>query len=545
VWRVYVVFETNINGNKMNTIAFTYKDLQTATSGRWYNLDFLIRNSESSTLHEQGNQEDKIEKCKTGDIEQKVNSWLNEEKQVDAGLMPTYANRISFISTDTRLNNKNALFLALSGINFDAHNFLQKAIDSGATALCLQKGKYELNKIPSNIPVLEVHNTLKAYQDIANFHRKRLKGLTLIALTGSNGKTSTKDILHGILSAEFGKEKVYTTKANTNNFIGVPQNILNLTDKHKVAVIELGSNHPGEIGRLTKIVNPDIAVITSIGPAHLEYFKDINGVIEEKTSIFTAFNNHKKGIAIIPTEYSNNNIFLQKTDKSRTVTFGKTENGDIYWKHLNTNIDKCKFKLHWRLNDLSQKVLWNIPGIHQLSNAAAAAAVATVIEITPSNIATALRDCKISGMRMRINKVNDITWINDAYNANPSSTRAGVDWLHEMTKDVLLADKHKRLYVVLGDMLELGKNTLDVHREIIEYTVNKLPSFQIIGVGPIMSEVIKHLKFIFQNSSNLHSFLNSDEAAFFFKSELQTNDLIYLKGSRGIALEKIEQKYEY
>ena len=146
---------------------FTYKDIETATSGKWHNYSGYNTN-------------------------------------VERGFKPLSLNEfkpVSTISTDTRADNKSALFLALSGVNFDAHSFLKEAVDSGAVALCLEEGRYERNKIPSHIPILEVQDTLKAYQDIANFHRKRLKELTLIAITGSNGKTSTKDILHNILSS--------------------------------------------------------------------------------------------------------------------------------------------------------------------------------------------------------------------------------------------------------------------------------------------------------------------------------------------------------
>ncbi len=489
---------------------FTYKDIETATSGKWHNYSGYNTNVERG--------------FKPLSLNEFKPLSLNEFKP------------LSTISTDTRADNKSALFLALSGVNFDAHSFLKEAVDSGAVALCLEEGRYERNKIPSHIPILEVQDTLKAYQDIANFHRKRLKELTLIAITGSNGKTSTKDILHNILSSEFGEESVYTTKANTNNLVGVPQNILNLTDKHRFAVIELGSNHPGEIRQLTEIANPDIAVITSIGPAHLEHFKDINGVIKEKTSIFTAYNNPQKGIAIIPEEHRG---VLPKNNNYQIITFGKSEDADICWKHLNSAVEKSEFELHWKADNIKEKVLWNIPGIHQLSNAAAAATVATAVGIAPKNISHALHNSKISGMRMRINKRNDITWINDAYNANPTSTKAGIDWLHEIAKDAL-PSIYKRLFVILGDMLELGENAPGIHKEIIEYAVNKLPCSKVFGVGTIMHDTIKHA--VEMDFKPISTFQNSEEAASFFKDELKAGDIVYLKGSRGIALEKIEKK---
>ena len=479
----------------MKNKLFTFKELQAATSGTWHNID------------------------------------ISNTSCVDSG--------ITSVSTDTRKNNNNDIFLALSGTNFDAHNFLTEAIDSRASALCLQKGKYEREKLPINIPILEVDNTLQAYQDLANFHRKRQKDLTLIAITGSNGKTSTKDILQSLLSSIFGQEKVYTTKANTNNLIGVPQNILNITDKHKFAVIELGSNHPGEIQQLADIANPDIAVITSIGASHLEFFKDIAGVIKEKISIFTAFNNPEKATAIFPEEFKNNSLFLQQTKKGKTMTFGEEKNADIKYKLLQTKIDGSKFELRY-LDKITEEISWNIPGKHQICNAAAAASIATAIGINPQDISTALQQCKIiTGMRMDIKNHKGITWINDAYNANPTSIKAGIDWLHEITKDATI-NSDERIFVVLGDMLELGKNAEEIHKEIIEYAMNKLPSSQIYGVGSIMHETINRLN---KNPESSKAFLNADDAASFFIDQLKAGDMIYLKGSRGIALEKIERSF--
>ena len=422
----------------------------------------------------------------------------------------------------------------------------------------------------------------------------------MIAITGSNGKTSTKDILHGLLTSHFGEEKVYTTKANTNNLIGVPQNILNITSNHILAVIELGSNHPGEIKELTDIANPDIAVITSIGPAHLEFFKDINGVIKEKSSIFTAFKNPKTGVAILPVEYKNDELIGSRIKNLKVITFGKEKKADIQYKHLSSAVNNTTFELHWQSG--SNTISWNISGKHQIANAAAAAAAATVVNISPQEISSALTKCKIiTGMRMSIKEVNGITWINDAYNSNPSSAKAGIDWLHEISK-TSYPNKFKRIIVVLGDMRELGTNSFSENKELVEYAFSKLPFAQIYGVGSIMCKVgseqlamggsprsdghtdghgrtrtntdnndnpWRHLPHPCQSASvrvcpcvvsprttnhesvnpesniqhptsDIHSFPNSDEAASFFSKELKSGDLVYLKGSRGIALEKIE-----
>ena len=479
----------------MNTSNFSHEDLQTATKGKWYNID------------------------------QTSNDYCKKS--------------ITSVSTDTRINNNGALFLALSGERFDAHNFINEALMSGASALCLQKGKFSLQNIPSNIPVLEVSNTLKAYQNIANSHRRYLKNLKLIAVTGSNGKTSTKDILRNILSYVFGKDAVYTTKANTNNLIGVPLNILNLNNEHRFAVIELGSNHPGEIEQLTKIAQPDIAIITSIGPSHLEYFHNIDGVLKEKASILSYFNNQDSATAILPSIYKYNSLITEWTKNIKVYTFGNDKNADITWNYKSATIDKTNFELTWNLTDDRYKITWQIPGIHQISNAAAAATAATVVGISQSTITKALKYCSLSGMRMRIHKTNGITWINDAYNANPASTKAGIDWLYEVASD----DKSKKVILVLGDMLELGENSKEINNQVIEYATSKLPYSIIVGVGAIMSEVIKEIKEENQHDYKIFSFNSTDSAIPFFQKFLETGSLIYLKGSRGIALEKIERAY--
>ena len=475
-------------------------------------------------------------------------NWKNLEEYT------SYDNfSVKSILTDTRKDNSGSLFVALIGIKYDAHDYLAHAIMSGAKALCLQKGRYSSDEIPKHIPILEVNDTLKAYQNIANYHRNRLNNLTLIGITGSNGKTSVKEMLFGLLSQKFGDDKVYATKDNTNNLIGVPLNILNITNLHRYAVIEMGSNHPGEIRALTEIANPDIAVITSIGPSHLEYFINIEGVIKEKLSILSNFNNPENATAVIPyqilTQKSINKVLskystylIKELSDSINLEHNITlpTNNIVNWKYNNASINGTCFDLHWHDCNVSKKISWKVPGRHQVCNAATAAAVATSVGLSCEEIALYLKSCKLSGMRMRINVIDNITWVNDAYNANPASMMAGIQWLKDIKNNPEF--DFNKILVILGDMLELGCNSIDFHDQIIKDALEMLPGVTIVGVGPLMSQVITEINKS-ETSEFLHSVQKSEYIIPFIENIIEEGDLLYLKGSRGIALEKIENNF--
>ena len=187
---------------------------------------------------------------------------------------------VSSVSTDTRTSMPNALFIALSGENFDAHNYLREAIAQGAAILCIEQSKQHL--LPAEAPAILVQSTLKAMQDLAHFHRMRFPDLRVIALTGSCGKTSTKETLRAIFQYAFEEDQVLYTQGNTNNQIGVPQNLLKLEKHHRFAILEMGTNHPGEIEPLARCAQPDAALIVSIARCHLEFLGSLEGVAREK-----------------------------------------------------------------------------------------------------------------------------------------------------------------------------------------------------------------------------------------------------------------------
>ncbi|MEM4247855.1 MAG: UDP-N-acetylmuramoyl-tripeptide--D-alanyl-D-alanine ligase [Candidatus Nanoarchaeia archaeon] len=443
---------------------------------------------------------------------------------------------IELFSTDTRKNCSKSLFVALAGENFDSHDFLDKAVEAGAIALCVNRAKLAKVANTKNIPLLVVDDTLRAYQNIARHHRRKIAP-KILALTGSSGKTSTKEILAAILRRIYGDEAVYATQGNTNNHVGVPQNLLNLHEKHKLAIIEMGTNHFGEIETLSNIAEPDIGIIVSIGNAHLEFLRDTDGVATEKSAIFAKMN--PKGTAIFPAECPGLHIIEEKTANFKKLRFGLDscpKYCDIRIKYHGSTLQGSKFELILQNPQKSVTIEWPLLGKHQVLNAAAAVLGAMATGADFESAANALsKGVEIPGMRMRFENKDGIVIINDAYNANPDSVRAGIEWLAEALSN---EEKNRTVHVILGDMLELGESSLQKHREVLDFAFKKLPAAKFTTVGKNMLEAVKSLNV---EKVSLKTYANSDSAREIVK-QFVPGDIVYLKGSRGIALEKIFAK---
>ncbi|MCK4981736.1 MAG: UDP-N-acetylmuramoyl-tripeptide--D-alanyl-D-alanine ligase [Victivallaceae bacterium] len=423
------------------------------------------------------------------------------------------------VLADTRMNCAGALFLALRGENFDAHDFLDAAAAAGAAALCIEKTFADRIKTDWNIPVLLVDNTLAAYQSIANSYKKRFKNLRSVAITGSMGKTSCKEIIRSILIAAVGKDAVYATENNTNNQVGVPRNLLNVNSRHRFCVLEMGTNHFGEIEPLSRTLEPDIALVNSIAPCHLEAFGDLRGVAREKSKIFAGLKTD--GIAVIPEDCPEIDYLLKQTEKFKTMRFGTDvkviyHGGNLHGSNIELVIKDEKIKLDWSLS-----------GAHQASNAAAAATVAVSLGIDPAAIAQGLRNCVLPGMRMKVARVNDIDWINDAYNASPESVAAALRWLKEFVKS-------ENLVLVLGDMLELGEASNSQHQKVLGQAFDLFPEASFVLVGGELEKAGRIL-----NIPNRYFCRNSEEAKKLLNPLLKAGKTIFLKGSRGMKLEKL------
>jgi UDP-N-acetylmuramoyl-tripeptide--D-alanyl-D-alanine ligase len=424
---------------------------------------------------------------------------------------------IAAISTDTRTLQQGDLYLALRGDRFDGHDFIDAAIESGASALCVE------SSVSATIPTLIVPDTLAAYQQIATSLRLQFDDLQVVAVTGSSGKTSTKEMIASVLRARY-PDAVFGTQGNTNNHIGVPQNLLRLCSQHKAAVLELGTSGPGEISNLTELVQPDIAVLTNVGPVHLEGLGSIEGVACEKACIFSTL--AATGHAVLPASLRHDPNIAPALPSDRTVTIGAVDSGaDIEAEQVRGDLRSSQIRIH-RTGKEALTFTWQLTGLHQALNAAVAFAVAGILKIDDETIVAGLKACTLPGMRMQTFEHESVTWINDAYNANPDSMRCLVDWLATIDPG---ADN--TVHLVLGDMLELGENSLQLHTEFLRHTRRALPRANLVPFGDEMSAAATAL------GISAHTDINALREN--LDTAIKAGDIVAVKASRGIALERV------
>jgi len=430
---------------------------------------------------------------------------------------------VSVISTDTRTIGHGDMFLALRGERLDGHDFATAAVDRGAAALCVDEQGVDaiVTATGGTTPCLCVDDTLAAYQAIARLHRRGFPNLKMVAITGSSGKTSTRTIVGAVLSRHFDGA-VLTTTANTNNHVGVPQNLLRLTPEHRGAVLELGTSGPGEIRPLTALVEPDIAILTNVGPVHLEGFGSVDGVAREKAGVFSRLGNH--GSAILPVDLRHHPQIASTLPVDRVLTVGNAGFGaDVEVTYCGGDLTSAKVIVRRGGRDV--EFSWALPGAHQAMNAGAAFAVAQVLGIEDDCVVEALAACELPGMRTRIVEHDGVTWINDAYNANPDSAKALLDWLASAPHSC------GHVHIVLGDMLELGPDTVQYHATVLAYACEHLPGARILPFGPLMAKAVR--------SFGLDAFEDIEDLRQHITSHVAAGDLIAVKGSRGMALERI------
>lgn len=423
---------------------------------------------------------------------------------------------ISGAYTDSRQDGSGKIFFALKGERFDAHNFLAQAVSSHAAALCVEKSKTALAS-SFQVPVFAVDDTLLAYQKCANLFRRKNSGLKVFGVTGSVGKTSVKEMLRAISVSSAGSEKfVLATEGNTNNQIGVPQNLFRLTMEHRFAVIEMGTSSPGEISPLSCCALPDVALVNSIAPCHLEKLHSLAGVAAEKGTISSGL--PPSGCGVIPFDCPERAILEKSFAGHQILTFGESPESDVQVEYLGGDLTGSRFSL--RFPDQKKYVVeWHLSGRHQALNAASASAAAWAAGISAEAIVAGLPQVKLPGMRMKKTLVDGVTYINDAYNANPASMTATLKQLSEAIID------DSKLVLLLGGMRELGEISVSAHRQIMELARKLFPHALIITVG---SE--------FDNSPGDRHFPAS--AMDILAGVVNFGDTVFAKGSRGIALEK-------
>lgn len=432
---------------------------------------------------------------------------------------------VTAVGTDSRRIAPGTLFVCLVGERFDAHEFVAEAIAAAAGGIVVSRAP-KAGEIAAaeaaGIPILCVKETLAAYQGIAACHRRRFPELPTVAITGSCGKTGTKDMVAAILRQRFG-EAVLATHGNTNNLIGVPQNLLRITAKHRAAVLELGTNAPGEIAVLTALVRPTVAVLTAIAPVHLEGLGSVDGVAAEKAAIFGGLA-ERGGTAVLPLACCGFEA-VRRALPSRTMTVGMEDGADVRVRYRGGGLGGSRFSVSEN-GRIPVDVEWQLSGKHQVMNSGLAVAAASALGIGADVWAPALSACRPGAMRMAITRRAGIGWINDAYNANPASMRALIDWLAE-AEDL----KVEALVLGLGDMLELGPTEGALHREVLAYAAERLPEAALLPVGPRMASAAAAL--------GIAGYADLASAGQRLAALLRAGAVVALKGSRGMTMEKL------
>ncbi|MDP4228822.1 MAG: UDP-N-acetylmuramoyl-tripeptide--D-alanyl-D-alanine ligase [Bacteroidota bacterium] len=431
------------------------------------------------------------------------------------------------VSTDSRLVKKRDLFVALRGEKYDGHVFLKAAEEKGAIAAVVDE-KWFKDQTPKHrkfsIPLLVVRSTLDAYGDIAHLYRSKFN-IPVILIAGSNGKTTTKEVLSHVLGSSFN---VLKTEANFNNQVGLPKMLLRLRPKHQIAVLEIGTNHPGEIAWLTKVAEPTHGFITNIGREHLEFFNNVRGVAHEELALFR-FLAQKKGFVFINTD----DTFLAPQTRlfsGRNISFGSTAHADV--TALSEGYTKdTRLGVRVQIGTRGFLCKTYIIADYAPSLIAGVTSVATYFGMTPSTIKNAIESYKPTAKRMEIVTLRSgSTAINDCYNANPESFLAALETLKRIPA-------RGKKYVIAGDMFELGNTSVREHK-LLGKTMAMYKFDGYYFTGAAMKQAFAAL--VNSNTKLSASYESTKmDIANAVRSVLKRGDVILVKGSRGMKMETI------
>ncbi|MES2284373.1 MAG: UDP-N-acetylmuramoyl-tripeptide--D-alanyl-D-alanine ligase [Bacteroidota bacterium] len=416
------------------------------------------------------------------------------------------------VCTDTRDIKKDSIFFALKGDNFNANKFAEQALDSGCSLVVIDEEIYKKDE-----RYFLVEDVLSTLQALANHHRKQLS-IPIISITGTNGKTTSKELLNAVLSQKYN---VLATKGNLNNHIGVPLTLLNITKQHEIAIVEMGANHVGEIAMLCAIAEPDFGMITNIGKAHLEGFGGYEGVIKAKSELYQ-FIQQKGGKLFVNAD---NKLLEQLSAGIDKVTFGTSESVDFEGQFVESNpFVKLKCKAKNDIQPIEEKpvITTQLIGNYNFENILAAACIGHYFDVSDQQIKAGLENYVPANNRSQVMQTKSNLLLLDAYNANPSSMNAAIENFAQMDQPNKMA--------ILGDMLELGDDSAKEHDSIVNL-LNSKNITNLILVGPFFMEAGK--------SSSAKTFSNSDEVVDYFKQHPVKDSTILIKGSRGIKLEKV------
>lgn len=436
---------------------------------------------------------------------------------VDGTLSSTINPLVSRVTTDSRKVGPGDVFVVLKGDKFDAHDFIPQVIAAGASAVVVSRVDASWQK--DHCAFLQAEDTLVALQQMARGYRSWHQPL-VIGLTGSNGKTSTKDLTNIIMARKF---QTRATLGNLNNHIGVPLTLLSLEDGDECSVVEMGMNHAGEIKVLVDIALPDAAIVTNVGMAHIEHLGSQDAIGWEKGTL--PANVHAEGIVVLNANDPYSDLIARHCQA--TVYRAGTQGGDVRAFDLRASSEGTAFKLDFA-GEIVETFL-PVIGDHMVGNAALAACMGWAHGISPQDIADALRSAKLTGGRMETKTVRGIHFIDDSYNANPDSMKAGLSALAALGNS-------GRKVAVLGRMGELGPHALEGHRQVGIYAASLgLSAVYTVGDEAALISDAASVSGI----PETHNFSNHESCAAHLKGMLQEGDAVLLKGSRSAGMEKV------
>jgi len=428
---------------------------------------------------------------------------------------------IDKISTDSRTLKRGELFVALRGENFDAHNFVESAAKGGAAGAIVHSNW--MGKIPENFAVIRTEDTLQAYQNLAANYRKSLS-LKVVAITGSNGKTSTKDFTAAVLGRRF---RVTKTQGNFNNHVGLPRTMLEATSQDEVAVWEIGMNHPGEVAVLAKLAAPDDAIITNVGVAHIEFMGSRWAIAIEKGALAQAVS--PEGTVILNADDPFSKSIAARTS-AKVVLAGTTE-GTVRASEITQSANGTDFTILEGAHRCRAQL--PVPGLHMVQNALLGVAAGRIFGLSLEDCAAGLATAPLTKARLQIKEIHGVQFIDDSYNANPDSVEAALRTLVELDAD------GKRI-AVLGEMRELGDESERRHLEVGE-TAAALRVDYLIAIGKVAAAIARAAERA--GLGNSRAVNSTTEAAEILVEITKPGDLVLIKGSRAARTERVMEEF--
>jgi UDP-N-acetylmuramoyl-tripeptide--D-alanyl-D-alanine ligase len=425
------------------------------------------------------------------------------------------------VSKDTRDIQSGDLYVALKGERFDGHQFIAEANAAGAVGVLVSDFQSEIEV--KNVPQVQVADTRIALGELASYWRQKFTG-KLIGITGSNGKTSVKEMCGKILVDYANTSAVLSTKGNLNNDIGLPMMLLELREQHRYAVIEMGANHVGEIDYLTSIAQPDVALVNNVGPAHLEGFGSLDNIAKTKAEIYNGLSDD--GVAIINLDDAFSSFWLDYCSEKNTIGFSMVnDKADIYAELISGS------RYQITAGDETAELTLKVPGKHNVMNALAAIAATRALEIPLQSIVSSLSEFEnIKGRLTVLTAESGCRVIDDTYNANPLSVSAAIDVLADMQGDVT-----EKTVLVLGDMAELGESAEQLHVEVGEKAKDA-------GIAALYATGVLSAHAVIAFGENGYHFQTKEKLIDVLKEDLTGSEVVLVKGSRSAAMEKVVEE---